>query len=147
MQGLKRKIVFVALYEAIAIACITLGLTWLSGQDAGHSSVLAVASSAIAITWNFLYNLLFEAWEARQRTRGRGLARRIAHALGYEGVLVLIGIPLFAWWLDVSLFEALMLNLGFIAFFLVYSFCYNWAFDMVFGLPKSAQAKLAGQDA
>jgi len=138
MQGLKRKIVFVTLYEAIAVACITAAMVRVSGQGALHASALALVSSAIAMTWNFIYNTLFEAWEARQRVRGRSLARRIAHALGYESVLLLIGIPLFAWWLEVSLLQACMLNAGFIVFFLIYSFCYNWAFDLAFGLPKSA---------
>lgn len=144
MQGLKRKLVFVTLYEGIAVACITGALTLVSGQDAAHSGALAVACSAIAMAWNFLYNAAFEAWEARQRVRGRSLARRIAHAVGFEGGMLLTGIPLFAWWLGVSLLEALMLNLGFIVFFLVYSFCYNWAFDLVFGLPASASASAAG---
>lgn len=31
MQGLKRKIVFVTLYEAIAVACITAAMVWVSG--------------------------------------------------------------------------------------------------------------------
>ena len=142
MQGIKRKIVYVALYEAIAIASITAAMTWISGQDAGHAGVLAVASSIIAITWNLIYNTLFEAWEARQPTRGRSLGRRIAHAVGFQGVMMLIGIPLYAWWLAVSLAQAFMLNIGMIVFFLVYSFCYNWVFDLVFGLPASAQARL-----
>jgi uncharacterized membrane protein len=51
-----------------------------------------------------------------------------------------IGIPLYAWWLDVSLIKAFMLNIGFVVFFLFYSFSYNWAFDTVFGLPTSARA-------
>lgn len=138
MQGIRRKIVFVALYEGIAIACLTTGLAAASGQGAAHAGIAAVASSVIAITWNFVYNMLFEAWEARQRTRGRGLARRIAHAVGYESALLLVGIPLFAWWLHMPLAEAFALNVGSVAFFLVYSFAFNWAFDAVFGLPTAA---------
>jgi uncharacterized membrane protein len=140
MQGIKRKIVFVTLYELIAIACITIGLTVMFGQSATHSGVAAVASSVIAVTWNFIYNVLFEAWEARQAKRGRSLLRRIAHAVGFEGGLVLVGVPLLAWWLGISLVQALMLDIGFVAFFLVYSFAYNWMFDILFGLPISAQA-------
>ena len=56
--------------------------------------------------------------------------------------MMLIGIPLYAWWLEVSLAQAFMLNIGMIVFFLVYSFSYNWVFDLVFGLPASAQARL-----
>ena len=42
--------------------------------------------------------------------------------------------------LNVSLWQALILDLGLIVFFLVYAFLFNLAFDRVFGLPASAQA-------
>jgi hypothetical protein len=38
----------------------------------------------------------------------------------------------------VSLWEALVMDLGLVVFFLVYTFVFNWAFDAVFGLPVSA---------
>lgn len=139
MQGFKRKLVYVSLYEVIAIAMSTLGLALLADRGAGHASVAAVAASAIAVAWNFLYNAVFEAWEARQATRGRSVARRIAHAVGFEAGLVVTLVPLFAWWLEISLWQAFLLDLGLIVFFLVYTFVFNLAFDRVFGLPASAQ--------
>lgn len=139
MQGFKRKLVYVSLYELIAIAMSTLGLALLADRGAGHASVAAVAASAIAVAWNFLYNAAFEAWEARQATRGRSVARRIAHAVGFEAGLVVTLVPLFAWWLEISLWQAFLLDLGLIVFFLVYTFVFNLAFDRVFGLPASAQ--------
>lgn len=48
-------------------------------------------------------------------------------------------IPLFAWWLDISLWQAVVLDAGFLLFFLIYTFIFNWGFDHVFGLPLSAQ--------
>lgn len=143
MQGLKRKIVYVSFYELIAIGITTAGLALLSSHSAGHASVAAVASSAIALVWNLFYNTLFEAWESRQIKRGRGLARRIAHAIGFEAGLVVMLVPLFAWWLDVSLWHAFVLDLGLIVFFLVYTFLFNLGFDHLFGLPASAQAEAA----
>lgn len=139
MQGFKRKLVYVSLYELIAIAMSTLGLALLADRGAGHASVAAVAASAIAVAWNFLYNAAFEAWEARQATRGRSIGRRIAHAVGFEAGLVVTLVPLFAWWLEISLWQAFLLDLGLIVFFLVYTFVFNLAFDRVFGLPASAR--------
>jgi uncharacterized membrane protein len=139
MQGIKRKIVYVALYELFAILFTTVGLTLLSDQKAAHASVAAVASTLVAIVWNMLYNSAFEWWEARQATRGRGVWRRVAHAIGFEGGLVVMLVPLFAWWLQVSLWHAFVVDLGLIVFFLAYTFVYNLCFDRVFGLPASAQ--------
>jgi uncharacterized membrane protein len=139
MQGIKRKLVYVSLFEGIAIGCTTVLLA-VQGHDTGHASATAVTASVAAVGWNFLYNSLFEAWEARQLKKGRGLARRIAHTLGFEGGLVLILVPLVAWWLNVTLWDALLLDLSLVLFFVVYGFVFNLAFDRVFGLPASALA-------
>jgi uncharacterized membrane protein len=138
MQGIKRKIVYVTLYEAIAIACTTAGLAGLADHDAGTAGIAAVLASATAVVWNLIYNTLFEAWEARQATRGRSLLRRVVHAIGFEGGLVLAIVPMLAWTLGTSLVDAFMLDIGLVVFFVLYSFAFNWAFDLVFGLPKAA---------
>lgn len=139
MQGIKRKVIYITLYEIIAIAMSTTGLALLSGADMGHASVAAIAASAIAVVWNLVYNTLFERWEAAQAKRGRSLLRRAVHAIGFESGLVVTLVPLFAWWLDISLWQAFVLDLGLIVFFLVYTFVFNLLFDRVFGLPASAQ--------
>ncbi|MET0264641.1 MAG: PACE efflux transporter [Duganella sp.] len=138
MQGLKRKIIYVTLFELIAVGMTTAGLMLFAGNDGAHAGVAAVASSTIAAAWNFIYNSAFEAWEARQAKRGRSVARRIAHAVGFEGGLVVMLVPLFAWWLDISLWDALLLDIGLVVFFLVYTFGFSLAFDRVFGLPAAA---------
>ncbi|WP_137919134.1 PACE efflux transporter [Hydrogenophaga sp. 2FB] len=139
MQGIKRKIVYITFYELIAIAMSTAGLALLSGSEMGHASVAAVAASAVAVVWNLVFNTLFERWEARQAKKGRGFWRRVAHAIGFEGGLVVTLVPLFAWWLEISLWQAFVLDLGLIVFFLIYTFVFNLMFDRVFGLPSSAQ--------
>ncbi|MDM0075718.1 PACE efflux transporter [Variovorax sp. J2P1-59] len=138
MQGLKRRVVYISLYEGIAIVAASAGLALMSGQGLGHSGVLAVIASVIAVLWNLSFNALFERWESRQAVRGRSVKRRVAHAIGFEGGLVAFLVPVFAWWLGVSLWEALVMDLGLVVFFLIYTFVFNWAFDMLFGLPASA---------
>jgi uncharacterized membrane protein len=139
LQGARRKIVYVGLYELIAVAIASTGLAMGSGSSLERASVIAVASSVIAVVWNLVYNSLFERWEARQSVRGRSFGRRAAHAIGFElGFLVML-VPLFAWWFDISLWHALVLDIGLALFFLLYTFAFNWAFDRIFGLPTSAQ--------
>ena len=138
MQGIWRRVVYISLYEVLAIALAGFGLMLMSGESLLASGALATATSAVAVVWNLVYNTLFERWEARQSVRGRGLARRVAHAIGFElGFLVLL-VPLFAWWFGISLQHALVLEIGLALFFLLYTFVFNWAFDKVFGLPASA---------
>ncbi len=147
MQGFKRKLVYACLFEALAIVFTTVGLSVLGGHDSGHATAAAVASSTIAFVWNFIFNGLFERWEARQPRRGRNFARRAAHAIGFEGGLVLMLVPLFAWWLDISLWNAFVLDLGLIVFFMIYTYLFNLLFDRIFGLPSSAMPAPSGQAA
>jgi uncharacterized membrane protein len=138
MQGSARRIVYVTLYEVIAIVASSAAMALLYGVTPLHAGVLSVVTSAIAVAWNLAFNMAFEAWESRQVRRGRSLARRIGHALGFEGGLALLLVPLIAWWLGISLRDALVLDIGLLAFFLVYTFLFNLGFDRVFGLPAAA---------
>lgn len=138
LQGPLRRVVFVGLYEFIAIVVSSL-IFMAVGQDAGSSGVMAVAASTIAICWNLTFNWLFEKWEARQTKKGRSLLRRIVHAVGFEGGIAAMLIPLMAWWFEISLWEATVMEAGLLVFFFVYTFVFNWCFDRIFGLPASAQ--------
>lgn len=138
LQGPMRRVVFVGLYEFIAIVVCSV-LFMSIGQEAASSGAMAVVSSAIAIAWNVVFNWLFERWEARQRRKGRSVLRRVVHAIGFEGGIAAMLIPLMAWWFEISLWEATVLEAGILTFFLIYTYVFNWCFDRIFGLPASAQ--------
>ncbi|HSI53350.1 MAG TPA: PACE efflux transporter, partial [Ramlibacter sp.] len=104
---------------------------------------LAVVLSTIALTWNYVFNWMFERWESRQLVRGRPFGRRLAHGAGFEGGLVVILLPVMSLWLDITAAAAFVANLGLLVFFFFYAIAFTWAFDRVFGLPASAVAKLA----
>lgn len=137
LQGPWRRFIYVGLYELIAVLLVTLALL-LGRQGFGTASGLAVGASTIAVLWNWVFNAGFERWEARQTVRGRSTARRIAHAIGFEGGLTFWLVPFFAWWLSVSLQQALLLELSMLVFFLIYTFVFTWGFDRLFGLPAAA---------
>lgn len=138
MQGWKRRIVYVSAYEGIAIVVTGLAVAALYGVGPAHAGALSVISSTVAMIWNAVFNMAFEAWEARRAAGGRSLGIRVTHAVGFEGGLAIILVPIVAWWMGIGLVEALMLDLGLLAFFLVYTFVFNYAFDRIFGLPASA---------
>jgi len=137
MQGLKRRVVYVGLYELVAIVLSAILLKMISDADTANSLGIAVAASAIAILWNLAFNYGFEVWEKHRGQTGRSLAIRVLHAVGFEGGLVIFLVPVLAWWLDVSFIDALILDLGLLVFFLFYTFAFNWVFDEVFGLPAA----------
>ncbi|KVP74069.1 hypothetical protein WJ94_22485 [Burkholderia ubonensis] len=139
MQGLPRKITQAILYEAIAIACISPAIAVLFGEGLVYSGALSATMSAIALLWNMVYNTLFERWEATRVQRTRTLGRRIIHACGFEGGLIFILVPVVAWWLDISWFDAFLVDLGLFAFFFCYAFVFQWAFDRVFDVPAATK--------
>lgn len=139
MQGTRRRLVYVGLYELIAVVLAGTALALMSGQGLGHTGALAVVMSMVAIGWNVVFNHFFERWEARQAVKGRSFKRRAAHAVGFEIGLLIMLVPIIAWWLGVGLWQALVMDIGMALFFLVYTFIFNWCFDRVFGLPASAQ--------
>jgi len=138
MQGPTRKVLQAVLYEAIAVACITPMLALLYDEGLMYSGLLSVLMSAIALGWNVLFNALFERWEVRQPRRRRTLARRLLHALGFEGGLTVMLLPLIASWLGISWWAALATNLGLFGFFFFYSLAFQWVFDRLFDVPVSA---------
>ena len=108
--------------------------------DAEVSSTLplSVLMATIALSWNYVFNALFERWEKKQTTKGRSWQRRLVHGAGFEGGLVLVLVPLTAYWLNISLWQALLAEIGLLLTFFIYAIVFTWAFDKVFGLPASA---------
>jgi uncharacterized membrane protein len=143
MQGPLRKIFHATLFELIAIVIVTVAMQVISDKSTAQSGGLALSTSLVAMSWNMLFNTLFERWERQQVSRTRTVRRRLAHVVLFEAGLVLMTVPIIAWWLDMGFWQAVVTDLGLVAFFLVYGFGFNWLFDHVFGLPDSARPQQA----
>ncbi len=141
MSPRSRRILQAILYEVVAIAVVGPLLSFAFDEPQSSTFGLAVVLSTIALTWNYVFNWMFERWESRQVVRGRSFARRLAHGIGFEGGLVIILLPVMSLWLDITPLEALMANLGLLVFFFFYAIAFTWTFDRVFGLPASAAAR------
>lgn len=138
MRPALRKIVYAISFETLGVVVASLGLLVMSEATASQSVTLSGIGASVALGWSYAYNSLFETWEARQQKRGRSWARRTVHALIFEIGLVVILVPVMAWWLSVGWIEALAYEAGLIAIFIVYTYVFTWAFDRIFGLPVSA---------
>lgn len=138
MQKRTRKLVQAILYEVIAVALVTPVVALMFDESIGVSGLLAILMSLIAMSWNYVFNSMFEYWEAKQTQKGRSMHRRLMHAVGFEGGLVLFTVPLIAYWLELSLWAALIADMGLLVFFFFYAVTFYWCFDKLFGLPESA---------
>jgi uncharacterized membrane protein len=95
-----------------------------------HAGGLAIAISTIAMLWNMLFNAAFDRAQAKMGFR-RTIPVRALHALLFEIGMLLAVVPLAAWWLDISLLRAFILDIGVLVFFLFYAFVYNWCYDVI----------------
>ena len=134
-----RRIVQAVLYESLAVGFVAPVLSLVFGQAPLSALGLTLTMSLIALAWNYGFNAVFERWEAGQTVKGRSWQRRIAHGVLFEGGLALILVPVMALWLEVSMWEAFVADIGILLFFLVYTVVFTWVFDRLFGLPSAAR--------
>lgn len=148
MRNLRDRIRHALLFEGIGLVFLIGGAWLLTGMDPHALGVVGVVSSLIATGWNFVYNLGFDT--AMRRLRGSVVKThpiRALHAVLFEGGLLILLLPFVAWMLELTLWQAFLFDLGVAAFYLVYGYLFNWAYDRIFPLPemRAAQAAQASQ--
>ena len=117
------------LFEAVAISiCAPLG-AWLMGYSLAHIGLLSLMVSLMVMSWNMLFNLLFDHAQRRMGFE-RKLVARVIHSVMFECGLVLLIVPVAAWWLHIGLWDAFVLEICIALFFLPYTFLFNLAYDL-----------------
>lgn len=117
-------------FEFIAIGICAPALAWLMDKPLGQMGVLTLMFATTAMLWNMLFNYLFDQAQRRMGFH-RGFKARLCHALLFEFGLILVLVPLAAWWLSISLWTAFWLDIGLILFFLPYTMAFNWIYDVL----------------
>jgi uncharacterized membrane protein len=56
--------------------------------------------------------------------------------VGFEAGLLVLTIPILAWWLDLTLLDALVMDLAMIIYYLFFAYAYNVAYDKLFPLEQ-----------
>jgi len=127
-KSIKERFVHALLFEVLAIAlCAPLG-AWLLGYSIVHMGLLTLMISLIAMVWNMGFNAVFDHFQRRIGFE-RTLAVRAGHSVIFEIGLILAVVPLAAWWLGIGLWQAFLLDIGIVLFFLPYTFFFNLAYD------------------
>lgn len=137
MRGVADRIRHAVCFEVIGLILVTPLGAWVFDKPMHDIGVLALACATIATVWNYIYNLGFDLVMRRVLGHTRkSPVLRVFHAVLFEGGLLVVLMPLIAWYLGVTLWEAFMMDLSFAAFYLVYAFVYNWAYDVIFPIPE-----------
>ncbi|RKK03586.1 PACE efflux transporter [Pseudoroseomonas wenyumeiae] len=140
MRTTRDRIRHAILFEVIGLALIIPLGSHLFGLPAEKMGVIGFGSALAATAWNYVYNLGFD--HAMQRLAGhtrKSLGLRVAHALLFEAGLLMVLLPPIAWYLGIGLYEAFVMDLAIAAFYVVYAFVFNLAYDRVFPIPTWQQ--------
>ncbi len=118
------------LFELIAVVMLTFFLVDSFSQSHGEAFFLAVATSTMAMAWNYFYNIIFDFKFGQERIK-RSFKIRCFHAIGFEVGIMVLTIPIIMWSLDLDLISVIILDIGLMVFFLVYALVFNYLYDHI----------------
>ena len=131
-------------FEIIGLILVTPFGAWAFGLPMHDIGVIGIAGATIATLWNYVYNFGFD--HIMQRLAGdtrKTTLVRMLHAVLFETGLLLVLLPLFAWYLGISLWQAFLMDVSFALFYMGYAYVFNWAYDRLFPLPEWQELEAA----
>ncbi len=105
------------MFEIVGLAIFTPGAAIIFDQPVMDMGVIGLISATVATLWNFLYNIGFD--HAMNRITGS-----------------------VRWYLDISIIDALIMDLAIVLFYLVYAFFFNIAYDHIFPVKSTSHKTL-----
>lgn len=137
MRSLPDRIRHALSFEIIGLLLVVPLGAFVFHMPMEDIGIVGLVSATLATAWNYLFNLGFD--HAMQRLKSTTLktpAIRVAHALLFELGLLIVLMPFIAWYLSISLAQALVMDISFALFYVVYAFIFNWGYDRLFPLPE-----------
>lgn len=129
-RSLKERVFHATLFEVLGVMFATPLAMWLTGKSMLSMASLSAVISGIAMLWNMLFNWIFDGLQ-RKYGFHRNFWIRILHSCCFEIGLIIVVVPIVAWWVDTTLWHALVVDIGLVLFFLPYSFFYNLVYDLI----------------
>lgn len=115
-------------YEIVGIVTSAPLIAIFSGKNLAESGFIAVLVSVIATIWNYIFNLGFDIL-ARKRHIERTLIVRIIHSVLFEVGLIALTVPAISFTMGLTFYQAFMLEIAMLIYFLPYTLVFNWAYD------------------
>ncbi|WP_133485662.1 PACE efflux transporter [Aliiroseovarius marinus] len=95
---------------------------------------LGLILSLKAMAINLVYNWVFDRVDARagRISSDRSAIGRIMHATGFELTLLVTSLPIYMWWLQLGLIEAIATDLTVTTFVVFYTYLFTLGYDRLF---------------
>ena len=130
----------VILFEIGGLLLITPPFAWASGVPASESIGLLAVIALVAALWNAVYNTSFDWVEGRLTGRTADLRPylwRALHAVGFEGGLILMSLPIVMAWTAMDWRAALVADVGLALTYAAYAYLFNLAYDRLFPIGQA----------
>ncbi|MCT8088409.1 MULTISPECIES: chlorhexidine efflux PACE transporter AceI [unclassified Acinetobacter] len=126
----KRRIIHALSYEIILLVIIAIALSFIFDMPMEVTGTLGIAMAVTSVIWNMVFNHFFEKFEAKRQLK-RTVGVRILHAIGFEGGLMLATIPMVAYALEMSIWQAILTDFSMTLCILIYTFIFQWCYDAI----------------
>ena len=144
LRSLADRIRQIAFFELGGLLLITPPFVLIAGVPLREAIGLLASVALIAALWNGAYNTVFDRIEGRLTGRTadcRPFRLRVLQAIGFEGGLLLLSLPVVMWWTGMDWLAAIVADLGLALAYVAYAFVFNLAYDRAFPiLPRVADA-------
>ncbi|TCP96807.1 putative membrane protein [Cricetibacter osteomyelitidis] len=127
-MSLTERIFHAILFEIFVVLFTVLLMAGATHHGTGALSGTIIGISVMAMVWNMVFNWAFDKFHTGAREK-RSLVTRLLHVTLFEGGLLLATIPFVAWALNISLWEAFVMDIAMTIFVTAYSFVYNYIYD------------------
>lgn len=130
----KDRLRYTIMFEVLLIAFLVPAGSLFFEREPTDIGLLAVVLALKAMLINLLYNWVFDRWDAKagRIPTERNFMWRAVHAIGLEIGLVLTSLPIVTWWLDLTIWQALLMDVAVTSFVVLYTFVFTWGYDRFF---------------
>jgi len=135
----KDRLRYTFAFEAgLAVILVPAGAAFFD-KGIAEIGLLGVVLSLKAVLIGLLYNWVFDRLDARMGrvSSDRSTLGRTVHAIGFELSLVTTSLPIYLWWLNLTLLEAVMMDMVVTTFVVVYTYVFTLAYDRLFPVRRT----------
>lgn len=127
-MGTLERIFQSVLFEVLAVTLSIIGLATFTDHDISALSGTMIVVATIAMIWNYCFNYCFDRIVTGEKSK-RSFLLRLFHVTLFEAGLLIFTIPVMAYLLQLTLWDAFIMDLGVTIFITIYAFLFNLIYD------------------
>lgn len=135
----KDRLRYAVAFEIILMMMLVPVGAWVFDKPITHIGSLGIVLSLKAMLLHFIYNWAFDRIDARagRVSSQRSRIGRLVHAFGFEVSLTLTSLPIYVWWLQISILNALAADVVVTSFVVAYTYVFTLIYDRMYPLAVS----------